>query len=71
MNRNTMTGKWDELKGKIKQKWGDLTEDEVAMAEGRRDEFIGKIKQKYGEAEDNVRRQMDEWERDWDSSRRD
>jgi uncharacterized protein YjbJ (UPF0337 family) len=70
MNKNQIAGRWDEMKGKIKAKWGDLTDDEIAMAEGRRDEFIGKVRAKYGDAEQDIRRQFDEWERDRDGARR-
>ena len=70
MNKNQVAGRWERLMGKIKAKWGDLTDDEIAMAEGRRDEFVGKVRARYGDTEEAIRRQFDEWDRDWDESRR-
>ena len=48
------------LKGKIKEAWGKLTDDEVQMVEGKRDQLIGVIQKKYGMAKDEVERQLDE-----------
>ena len=70
MNRNQVEGRWDQLKGKIKTKWAEMTDDEIGMAEGRRDEFIGKVKAKYGDTEENIRRQFDDWDREFDDSGR-
>lgn len=70
MNRHQVSGRWEELKGKIKTKWGEMTDDEIAMAEGRRDEFIGKVKAKYGDTEENVRRQFDDWDREHEDNGR-
>lgn len=44
-------GKWDDLKGRIKQEWGSLTDDELTEADGDMDRLIGTIKQKTGQAE--------------------
>ena len=56
-------GRWDQLKGKAKQTWGDLTDDDLDVAEGKFDEFVGKIKEKVGESEESVRRRLNEDER--------
>jgi len=69
MNKNQIAGRWDQMKGKIKEKWGELTDDDIAMAEGNRDQFISKVKAKYGDTEENIRRQMDDWDRDHDGAR--
>ncbi len=60
MNRDEMGGKWTELRGRIKQKWGQLTDDEIAEGEGDRDVLAGKIQQKYGGAKEEIRRQLDD-----------
>jgi len=60
MNRDEISGKLTELRGRIKQKWGDLTDDEIAEAEGDRDVLAGKIQQKYGGAKEQIRRELDE-----------
>jgi uncharacterized protein YjbJ (UPF0337 family) len=46
MNDDRMKDNWKELKGKIKEKWGKLTDDDLDVAEGNRDQLIGKIQQK-------------------------
>lgn len=48
MDFNITEGKWKEIKGKIRDKWGDLTEDEVEKSQGNIDQIVGKIQQRYG-----------------------
>lgn len=60
-----VNGRWDDLKGKIKGKWAELSEDEIAMAAGHRDEFIGKVKAKYDDTADGIRRQFHDWAQDF------
>lgn len=43
-------GRWDQLKGRAKQMWGDLTDDDMDVAEGNMDELIGRIKERTGES---------------------
>ncbi len=52
-------GRWDQLKGKAQQTWGDLTNDDLDVAEGNYDEFVGKIKEKTGESADDIKRKLD------------
>ncbi|MDD4616984.1 MAG: CsbD family protein [Alphaproteobacteria bacterium] len=62
MNANSeqMEGKWDQIKGKIKEKWGELTDDDIALYNGRRDQFFGKLKERYGiDREDAEKRMKD------------
>ena len=56
MDWNRIEGNWKEAKGKIKQKWGQLTDDDLAKIDGRRDELEGKIQQRYDLAKDLVRK---------------
>lgn len=58
MNQEQIAGRWNEVKGKVKQKWGKLTDDELARTEGRIDELTGKIQQKYGGTKEDIRRQL-------------
>jgi uncharacterized protein YjbJ (UPF0337 family) len=51
MNKDILAGKWKQLRGDIKERWGKLTDDEIEQIEGRYDKFIGKIQEKYGYAE--------------------
>ncbi len=59
MNRDEMQGKLTELRGRIKQKWGRLTDDEIAEAEGDRDILAGKIQQKYGGSKEDIKHQLE------------
>jgi uncharacterized protein YjbJ (UPF0337 family) len=61
MDWNRVEGNWKEVKGKIKQKWGQLTDDDLAQINGRRDQLEGKIQQRYGLAKDLVRKDVDDW----------
>ena len=53
-----------QMKDKIKEKWGDLTDDEIDVAAGERDQLAGKIQQKYGVGKEEAERQVDEWAKD-------
>lgn len=51
-------GKWDELKGRIKESWGVLTDDEVTQTEGKWDRLVGTIKEKTGEAQATIEEKL-------------
>jgi uncharacterized protein YjbJ (UPF0337 family) len=59
MNEETAKGNWNEMKGKIKQKWGDVTDDDLTYAEGKEDEMWGKLQQKVGKSKDEIKREID------------
>jgi len=61
MDWNQIQGQWKQLKGKAKIKWGNLTDDEIDVIEGRRDELVGKIQQRYGIAKEQAEREVDDW----------
>ena len=61
MNTQEMKGRWKELKGKAKARWGKLTDDDLTQVEGRAEELTGKIQARYGVARDEARRQVDEF----------
>lgn len=52
MNKLQIKGNWNELKGKIKQKYGDLTNDDLLYVEGKEDELLGRIQKKTGKAKE-------------------
>ena len=52
-------GKWNQVKGSVKERWGELTDDEYAETEGRIDQLAGKIEEKYGHARREVAEQLD------------
>lgn len=56
MNTTEIKGNWNELKGKLKQKYADLTDDYLLYAEGKEDEVLGKLEQKLGKSKDEVRK---------------
>ncbi|GAB3274273.1 CsbD family protein [Larkinella harenae] len=56
MNETTIKGNWNELKGKIKQAYGDLTDDDLTYAEGKEDEMWGKLQQKTGKTKDEIKK---------------
>ncbi|WP_227816924.1 CsbD family protein [Nitrogeniibacter aestuarii] len=62
MNSDIIEGKWEQLKGKAKVKWGKLTDDDLDVVEGRRDILAGKIQERYGISRDEAEKQLDAWE---------
>jgi uncharacterized protein YjbJ (UPF0337 family) len=62
MNWDTMKGDWKQIKGKVREKWGELTDDELDQVKGRREQFEGLLQKKFGMAKDEVKRQVDEFE---------
>ncbi len=62
MNWDTVQGKWKQMTGKIKEKWGDLTDSDLTVINGKRDQLIGKIQERYGYARDQAEREVAEFE---------
>ena len=56
MNSTVIKGNWNELKGKLKQKYGNLTDDDLMYSEGREDEMLGKLQKKLGKSKDEINR---------------
>lgn len=54
MNDFKLKGNWNEMKGKLKQRFGELTEDDLSVGEGKQDELIGRLQQKLGKTKDEV-----------------
>ncbi len=54
MNEDTVKGKWTQLKGEIKRKWGKVTDDDLLVAEGNVDKLVGTIQQRSGEQRDAI-----------------
>jgi uncharacterized protein YjbJ (UPF0337 family) len=61
MNWDQIEGKWKQMKGSVKQKWGKLTDDDLDYIAGSRDKFVGRIQERYGIAKDEAQKQADEW----------
>jgi len=63
MNEDTLKGQWMQMKGKVREKWGKLTDDDLDKVQGRSEQLVGKIQERYGIARDEARRQLDAWMR--------
>jgi len=62
MNEDTFKGQWMQLKGKIREQWGKLTDDDVDQIQGRSEQLIGKLQNRYGIARDEAQRKFEAWE---------
>lgn len=60
MNAQIFKGTWEETKGKIKQKWADLTDDEMLKVEGKHEEIFGILEKRYGYAKDDAKKMIDQ-----------
>jgi len=61
MDWDRVEGNWKKLKGSVKEKWGNLTDDDLDRVAGRRDQLEGVIQERYGLAKDQVRKDVDTW----------
>lgn len=59
MNTDTMKGKWHELKGEAKMRWGKLTDDELEQVEGAVEKLVGLVQKHYGYERDRAKREVD------------
>lgn len=62
MNWDTIKGNWKQFSGKAREKWGELTDDELDQVKGRREQFEGLLQKKFGMAKDEVKRQVNDFE---------
>jgi len=60
MNKLQFKGSWNEIKGKLKQKYAQLTDDDLTYSEGKEDELIGKLQKKLGKSAEEVRKVLRE-----------
>ncbi len=61
MNTDILKGKWNQLSGSAKEKWGKLTDDELQQIGGEKDKLVGKVQEKYGLARDEAEKEVDDW----------
>ena len=61
MNSDRIEGNWKEMKGKVQQKWGKLTDDDLDVIDGRREELVGKIQKEYGKSRDEAEKEVDSY----------
>ncbi|WP_294930194.1 CsbD family protein [uncultured Paracoccus sp.] len=63
MNWDIIEGKWEQVKGSVKEKWGDLTDDDLTQIAGKKDKLAGKLQEKYGWTKEEVERNLDDFAR--------
>lgn len=61
MNSEQLKGKWNQIKGEVKQRWGRFTEDEIDKLDGDRDKLVGMIQERYGKTKAEAMREVDSW----------
>ena len=61
MDNLRIKGKWNEIKGKLKQEYADLTDEDLTYAEGKEDELLGKLQQKTGKSKDELKKQINSY----------
>ncbi|GHA37277.1 hypothetical protein GCM10007103_18290 [Salinimicrobium marinum] len=61
MNNDQLEGKWKQIKGSFKQKYGDLTDDDTTYTEGKFDELLGRLQEKTGRGKEELKREIDNW----------
>jgi uncharacterized protein YjbJ (UPF0337 family) len=62
MNSDQLEGKWKQLKGSLKEKWGKLTDDDLEQIAGKRDKLIGKLQERYGITREEAEEQAELWQ---------
>ena len=63
MNTDRISGRWKQVKGRIKEQWGRLTEDDLDVIAGKREQLLGRIQQRHGLAKDEAQQQVADFER--------
>lgn len=64
MNEDIFKGKWKELKGSVKEKWGDLTDDDVTEVEGKAEKLVGILQKRYGYSKDKAQEEYNQFMND-------
>jgi uncharacterized protein YjbJ (UPF0337 family) len=61
MNRDELQGKWKQYKGKIKEKWGELTDDDLSIIGGQYEQLVGRVQERYGIAREEAEQEVDDY----------
>jgi len=61
MNWDQVEGHWRQMKGRVKERWGKLTDDDLDRIEGNRDRLVGRIQERYGDYREKVERDVDQF----------
>jgi uncharacterized protein YjbJ (UPF0337 family) len=68
MNRNILEGNWKQIRGTIREKWGELTDDELDQIAGKRDKLAGVLQERYGYTQMEAERQIDDFLDTWEDT---
>lgn len=63
MNKDTIEGNWKQMMGKVKEKWGKLTDQDLEVIAGKRDQLAGRLQERYGMAKEAAEKQVEEFEK--------
>lgn len=63
MNKDTFEGNWKQFKGKVKEEWGKLTDDDLDIIDGRREQLVGRLQERYGLEKSAAEKQIKEFEK--------
>ncbi|HLU82300.1 MAG TPA: CsbD family protein [Trueperaceae bacterium] len=61
MNRDILKGNWNQLKGKVKEQWGMLTDDDMKVIEGNSDQLVGRVQERYGYTREEAERHVNDF----------
>lgn len=61
MNKDQFEGQWHKLKGTLRAKWGELTDDDIDRIEGNREKFVGEIQSRYGKTKEEAEKEVDDF----------
>ena len=61
MNKDRVEGNWRQFKGKVKEQWGKLTDDDLDVIAGKRDQLLGRIQERHGFSKEEAEKQVNDW----------
>ena len=67
MNTDQLEGKWKQLKGTVRAKWGKLTDDDVEYIAGNSERFVGRLQERYGIKKEEAQSQLEDWQKAQDA----
>lgn len=63
MNKDQFAGQWKTIKGKVKEQWGELTDDDISRIDGKRDQLLGSLQKRYGYEKERAEEELSTWEK--------
>jgi uncharacterized protein YjbJ (UPF0337 family) len=61
VNQDIFEGRWNQIKGTVREKWGQLTDDDFTQIAGKKDQLVGRVQERYGLAKEQAQAEVDEW----------